>query len=142
MTPGKLIESTWAVLEIYPKGPALPGGMPRGLGALSEELVSGLRRLNELIPYIAYQYDGGTIAQAHSGIRETERSVAYVLWHYDLYQAETAEKKFFDALLKTKRIVGINPLFSFTDTSTAARTGPGEGIGGFHAVQRDVLIRI
>ena len=133
-TAAKLVEKVWTDLT---KKDAYPAGRPRGLGFAAEDLGGELRITSADIPYLAYQYDGGTIAQAHAGLRETDRSVVYVIWHNSLHEAEILERRFLDALLKTKRISAINPIFSFRDSSTGRAQ-----LATPHGIQRDVLIRI
>lgn len=112
------------------------GGMPRGLELRVPQLVN----VSADIPYIVYQYDGGTSAVAFTGLRETERAIAYTLWDENIHKAEASESKFYEALLKTKRLVGASQIFSFQDESVA-RTGIGGQVGGLHGIQREVLIR-
>ena len=134
LTPAKLIEREASKLAIS----ITHGGRPRGLG-LEQQVQHGIPNVRGDVPYIVYQYDGGTYAVAFQGLRETERSIGYTLWHNSIHEAEALESKFYEALLKTGRIVGASQVFSFVDDSTGRTIGPGPG--GPHGIQREVLIR-
>ena len=133
-TPAELIESTWNALGY---SPAEAAGRVRGLDFQVESVDEALQVHSANVPYLAYQYDGGTIAAAHSGFRETERSVVYVVWHNDIHTAEKLEKQFLDALFKTKRVVGIGAIYSFRDSSTGRPQ-----LNTPHGIQRNILIKV
>lgn len=143
-TPAKLIETTWKMVSGNDNH--FPGGRPRGISG--EKTGEGLERQGETFPQIVYQYDGGTITSALGSIRETERAISYTVWddgdeeEHGIHKADIWEKKFLEALCKSRRVTEMNSSFSFIDSSTgrpAAHTSraPSE-IGG---IQREVLIR-
>ena len=134
ISPGKLVQNTAEVMGIN----VTHGGRPRSLG-LEWKFQQEIPNIAGNVPYLVWQYDGGAYAIAFSGLKETERSVGYTLWHNDIYKVEELEHKFFEALLRTKRVVGASQVFSFVDNSTARSIGT--GAGGLHGIQREVLIR-
>ena len=133
-TPAELIELVWNKLG---HSPAEPAGRVRGLDFQAETIGEALQVHSSRVPYLAYQYDGGTIAAAHAGFRETERSVVYVVWHDSIHTAEKLEKQFLDDLFKTKRLVGIGAIYSFRDSSTGRPQ-----LSTPHGIQRNILIKV
>lgn len=135
-TPAKLIENVAEELNIQIRHGGVSRSIELGVRSLGFQ---GPPEIVGNVPFIVYQYDGGSSTVAFQGLRETERAIAYTLWHNDIHQAELAEHHFYEALLKTKRVVGASQIFSFTDDSTARSIG--HGPGGLSGIQREVLIR-
>ena len=132
MTPGMLVE--YVADKMEPRLPFYHGGRPRGLGANTWNLTGVGLIENAQLPYLIWQYEGSSLVTSFQATVETERAIAYNIWHKGVHEADAKEFEFLNALMKTKRVVGVNESYSFTDSATSRPPL-------IHGIHREVLIR-